>query len=92
MDRVNTDNATATTAYTSGYNCPNCSQWVNGYSTVPHICTNYQPAWPTATVDPRLLAVLERIAVALEAAAPPYPDSLAPKRTSGAKVEALKAG
>lgn len=68
---MNTNNATATTSYISGYNCLNCGQWVNNYSTVPHICNNWQPqgvpAWPTVTMaDPKLISVLERIASALE--------------------------
>lgn len=59
--------------YPSGYTCA-CGQWVNNYSTAQHICPSRQQPWywppgapPTPLFpDPRLLALQEQIAKALE--------------------------
>jgi hypothetical protein len=58
--------------FPSGYTC-GCGQWVSNYATVAHTCPSRQPMyWPQGVPptplfpDPRLFALQEQIAKALE--------------------------
>jgi hypothetical protein len=58
--------------FPSGYTCA-CGQWVSNYATVAHTCPSRQPMyWPQGVPptplfpDPRLFALQEQIAKALE--------------------------
>jgi hypothetical protein len=61
----------STTAWNGGTVCPTCGTWHNGYhscaggASAPPPPVNYVYSYP-APVDERVIALLERIAAALE--------------------------